>query len=40
MAAGEEGAVGNMSSSESKCVGVMRTPYGRDVTDAEAGAGS
>ena len=34
-----EGAVGDMSSGESKCVGVMRTPYGRDVTDAVAGAG-
>lgn len=40
MTAGEEGAVGNTSSGESKCVGVMLTPYSRDVMDAEAGAGS
>jgi hypothetical protein len=36
--AGEEGGVGNMSPDEWKRVeGVKRTPYARDVADAEAG---
>jgi len=39
MTAGEEGEVGNMPSDELKRVeGVKRTPYGRDVVDAMAGA--
>jgi hypothetical protein len=39
MTAGEEGGAGNMPSNESKRVkGVKRTPYGRDIADAEAGA--
>ena len=38
MTAGEEGGAGNMPFNESKRVeGVKRTPYGRDVADAEAG---
>jgi hypothetical protein len=38
MTAGEEGGVGNTPSDESKRVeAVKRTPYGRDVADAEAG---
>jgi len=38
MTAGEEGGAGNVPSNESKRVeGVKRTPYGRDVADAEAG---
>jgi hypothetical protein len=36
--AGEEGGVGNMPPDESKRVeAVKRTPYGRDIADAEAG---
>ena len=41
MTAGEEGAAGSMPSDESKRVeGVKRTPYVRDIAEAEAGARS